>query len=328
MKSGLEGKTPRHERIVKQNTSRTSSRIRFYRTLPQSGWHQTESTMTHTSSLNPQWLGADCVLATPGERLTGSRPRGPTQAQEARGAGLTDTQHTSNPQTWAPGSPAQDQDSDKSPSYLHGASFDNDYIKSQALRARKPDWFHPLTEQMNDGGELTCPRSWRGQASGLEWKPPDILRLIPTPYRILKMQLPYHKYDLRINIFIYFYNKYVISAKYLVFRYLTVMLITLLNHETSFKNHMTGLPWWRSGWESACQCRGHGFEPWSGKIPHAVEQLGPWATITELARLELVPRNKRGCDNERPAHHDEKWPPLAPTRESPRTETKTQHSHK
>ena len=21
-----------------------------------------------------------------------------------------------------------------------------------------------------------------------------------------------------------------------------------------------GLPWWRSGWESACQCGGHGFE--------------------------------------------------------------------
>ena len=27
--------------------------------------------------------------------------------------------------------------------------------------------------------------------------------------------------------------------------------------------------------ESACQCGGHGFEPWSGKIPHAVEQLRP-----------------------------------------------------
>uniref|UniRef100_A0A8C0HW83 Large ribosomal subunit protein uL29 n=1 Tax=Balaenoptera musculus TaxID=9771 RepID=A0A8C0HW83_BALMU len=27
--------------------------------------------------------------------------------------------------------------------------------------------------------------------------------------------------------------------------------------------------------QSACQCRGHGFEPWSGKIPHAEEQLGP-----------------------------------------------------
>ena len=26
--------------------------------------------------------------------------------------------------------------------------------------------------------------------------------------------------------------------------------------------------------ESACRCRGHGFESWSGKIPHAAEQLG------------------------------------------------------
>ena len=89
-----------------------------------------------------------------------------------------------------------------------------------------------------------------------------------------------------------------------------------------------GLPWWLSGWGSACQCRGHGFEPWSGKIPHAAEQLSPWATITEPARLEPVLRNKRGHDNERPAHIDEEWPPLASTGESPRTETKTQHSHK
>ena len=45
--------------------------------------------------------------------------------------------------------------------------------------------------------------------------------------------------------------------------------------KTETKNTDRGLPWWRSGWESACQCRGHGFEPWSGKIPHAAEQLGP-----------------------------------------------------
>ena len=89
-----------------------------------------------------------------------------------------------------------------------------------------------------------------------------------------------------------------------------------------------GLPWWRSDWESACQCRGHGFEPWSGKIPHAAEQLGPCTTITEPARLEPVLRNKRGRDSEKPAHCDEEWPLLAATRESPRTETKTQHSHK
>ena len=35
----------------------------------------------------------------------------------------------------------------------------------------------------------------------------------------------------------------------------------------------------------------------------------------------------RGRDSERPAHRDEEWPPLATTRESPRTETKTQQSH-
>ena len=81
-------------------------------------------------------------------------------------------------------------------------------------------------------------------------------------------------------------------------------------------------------WESACQRRGHGFEPWSGKIPHAAEQLGPWATTTEPAHLEPMLRNKRGRDSERPAHRDEEWPPLAATRESPHTETKTQHSHK
>ena len=41
----------------------------------------------------------------------------------------------------------------------------------------------------------------------------------------------------------------------------------------SSKSLTWGLPWGRSGWESACQCRGHGFEPWSRKIPHAAEQL-------------------------------------------------------
>ena len=91
---------------------------------------------------------------------------------------------------------------------------------------------------------------------------------------------------------------------------------------------LLGFPRWRSGWESACQCREHGFEPWSGKIPHAAEQLGPWATVTEPARLEPVLRNKRGRDSERPVHRNEERPQLVATRESPRTETKTQHSYK
>ena len=89
-----------------------------------------------------------------------------------------------------------------------------------------------------------------------------------------------------------------------------------------------GLPWWRSGWESACQCRGHGFGSWSGRIPHAAERLGPWATTTEPARLEPVLRNERGRDSERPAHRDEEWPLLAAAGGSPRAETETQHSQK
>ena len=35
------------------------------------------------------------------------------------------------------------------------------------------------------------------------------------------------------------------------------------------------LPRRLSSEESACQCRRHGFEPWSGKIPHGAEHLGP-----------------------------------------------------
>ena len=62
--------------------------------------------------------------------------------------------------------------------------------------------------------------------------------------------------------------------------------------ETEIINTLPGLPWWRSGWESACQRREHGFEPWSGKIPHTAEQLGPWATTTEPARLEPMLRNR------------------------------------
>ena len=46
----------------------------------------------------------------------------------------------------------------------------------------------------------------------------------------------------------------------------------LLEDDMGKRGIKGGLPWWRSGWESACQCRGHGFEPWSGKIPHAARR--------------------------------------------------------
>ena len=57
------------------------------------------------------------------------------------------------------------------------------------------------------------------------------------------------------------------------------------NPKKVLKKQGTGeLPWWHSGWEFACQCRGHRFNPLSRKIPHATEQLKPvshnyWARV-------------------------------------------------
>ena len=42
-----------------------------------------------------------------------------------------------------------------------------------------------------------------------------------------------------------------------------------------------GLSWWSSGWESASQCRGHGFNPWSRDIPHTADQLSLCVLTTE-----------------------------------------------
>ena len=85
----------------------------------------------------------------------------------------------------------------------------------------------------------------------------------------------------------------------------------------SYKSQGSALPWWHSGWESAYQCRGRWFDPWSGKIPHAEEQLSPCATTTG------------------PVSHNYwspcAWSPCSATREatamrSPRTATKSSPS--
>ena len=44
----------------------------------------------------------------------------------------------------------------------------------------------------------------------------------------------------------------------------------------------TGLPWWPSGKEPTCQCRRHGFDPWSGTVPHAAEQLSQCTIATQV----------------------------------------------
>lgn len=44
-----------------------------------------------------------------------------------------------------------------------------------------------------------------------------------------------------------------------------------------------GLPWWSGGQESASQCREHGFDPYSGEIPRASEELSLCAMTAEPA---------------------------------------------
>ena len=55
-----------------------------------------------------------------------------------------------------------------------------------------------------------------------------------------------------------------------------------------------------------------------------------WAREPQLLSLRIwsLCSTTRGRNSERPTHRDEEWPPLTATRESPRTETKTQHSQK
>ena len=62
----------------------------------------------------------------------------------------------------------------------------------------------------------------------------------------------------------------------------------VISLKVTLKSLSFGLFWWPSGLEFACQCRGHGFGHWSGKIPHTLEQLNLCSTITEPACLEPV----------------------------------------
>ena len=50
---------------------------------------------------------------------------------------------------------------------------------------------------------------------------------------------------------------------------------------TSCQTLFWGLPWWLSGKESTCECRRHGFDPWSRMIPHVAEQLSLHAATPE-----------------------------------------------
>ena len=60
--------------------------------------------------------------------------------------------------------------------------------------------------------------------------------------------------------------------------WLTEQAASFLLYSFNFRKVKVGLPWRLSDKESAGQCRRHGFHPWTGRIPHAAEQLAsvPW----------------------------------------------------
>ena len=91
--------------------------------------------------------------------------------------------------------------------------------------------------------------------------------------------------------------------------------------ETLQDRDFTRLPWYRtlpSGKRSTCQCRGHGFDPWSGKILRATGQLSLCATTTE-AHASWSPRSTTIKATTIGSLH-------STTREIPHTATKTQCS--
>ena len=59
-----------------------------------------------------------------------------------------------------------------------------------------------------------------------------------------------------------------------------------------------------SGKESTCQCKKREFDPWSGKIPHALEQLNLWATSVKPVLWSL------GSKTTAPTYYD-CWSPWA-----------------
>ena len=89
----------------------------------------------------------------------------------------------------------------------------------------------------------------------------------------------------------------------------------------------SGLPWWLSAEESACQCRRHRFNPSSGKIPHRACALEPGShNHWSLEAWTLC--STTGETTTRSLHiTTREWPLLTATRErSPCT--KTPHSQK
>ena len=80
-----------------------------------------------------------------------------------------------------------------------------------------------------------------------------------------------------------------------LFAQLSAKLAPLSLSNVWSKVSFQGILWWLSGKESTCQPRRLRFDPWSGKIPHAAEQLSPQVTAIEPMLYSLRPTTTEAC---------------------------------
>ena len=119
----------------------------------------------------------------------------------------------------------------------------------------------------------------------------------------------------------------------------------IILEERGLQNTVQGLSWWLSGKESAYQCRRHGFNPWSGRIPTHCRALGPrhhnywacalepgsrscWVRVPQLLKtkpFEAVLGNKRSHHSEKRMHCCWRGAPAFCNWRKAHTAMKTQH---
>ena len=86
------------------------------------------------------------------------------------------------------------------------------------------------------------------------------------------------------------------------------------------KKYVLGLPCYSSSKESVCQSRGHRFDPWFGKIPHATRQLilcaapsEPICAIADPGAYGTCALRRGSCHKEKPACCNWRRSPAAKT---------------
>ena len=116
-----------------------------------------------------------------------------------------------------------------------------------------------------------------------------------------------------------FLHSFIPFSSLITENYLRASLVAGLRSQNYFSGQkwILRFPWWFSGKESTCQRRRRGFNPWSGKIAHAEEQLSLCVRHTIELMLQSLgaaapepthPRallhDKRSQQNEKPEHRN------------------------